>query len=56
MRQQHLSSNVTELSGPGCAWHALVKASRQGHAPRWFIGAAADVRALLGKTWTVVPV
>ena len=52
-----IGQRVVELTGEGCAWKALVKATckKTGNV-RWFIGTEREVKSILGLYWSVISV
>ena len=46
-------NQVGEITGPGAARKALVKATKQGESARYFVGTVSQVTALLGSEYNV---
>ena len=44
--------NLVELSGAGCGWWALVKATKENET-RFFLGTTIEVKKYLGNEWNV---
>jgi len=52
--QQHvLTPRITELTGNGCGWKALVVAVHPKLGKRFFIATGRDVEMFLGPEWKV---
>ena len=44
--------NLVELSGAGCGWYALAKATKENET-RFFLGRTSEVKKYLGSEWKV---